>query len=129
MPYRAAVVSFGVACALTTGCGQGSRLAGRWHGVRAEGVTPDTQGSANAFASKMQLDVDGDVMVVTTATAKQNCHYKTAREEKDKIVITTDKDGPKDELTFTFIDAKTMRWLVTPDGKAIVFAKDEEPKK
>ena len=130
MLRRAGVVLVAVVCAVAAGCGQGSsRLSGRWHGARAEGVTPDTLLAANAFAAKMQLEVDGDVMVVTTATAKQNCHYKIAREEKDKLVITTDKDGPKDELVFTFIDAKTMRWVVTPDGKSIVFVKEEEPKK
>jgi hypothetical protein len=90
---------------------------------------PEAQAAANAFATKMQLEVDGDVMVVITATAKQNCHYKIVREEKDKVVITTDKDGPKDELIFLFVDAKTMRWLVTTDGKAVVLVKDDEPKK
>jgi hypothetical protein len=123
------VAGFAAVLALA-GCGQGStRLSGRWHGVRADGVTPDAQAAATAFAARMQLEVDGDVMVVTTATGKQNCHFKTVRDEKDKLVITTDKDGPKDELVFTFVDAKTMRWLVTPDGKTIVFVKDEEPKK
>lgn len=120
------VAAGGFAALLLVGCGQGSaRLAGRWRGARAEGVNPNLQAAANAFAAKMQIDVSGDVMVLTTLGEKQNCHYKTVREEKNKIVIATDKDGPKDEQTFTFDGPKTMRWLVTPDGKAIVFVKDD----
>jgi hypothetical protein len=119
-----------VAVVLTLpGCGQGSaRLAGRWHGARAEGVTADVQAAANLFATRMQIEVSGDVMVVTTPTDKQNCHYKTVREDKDKVVIATDKDGPKAEETFTFLDPKTMRWSITPDGKAIVFVKEDAKK-
>jgi hypothetical protein len=128
---RVGASCFAVAVAVgLAGCNQGSaRLAGRWHGARAEGVTPDTQASANAFATRMQIDVTGDVIVVTTGSDKQTCHYKTIREEKDKLVIATDKDGPKDEESFTFVDAKTMRWVVSPDAKAIVFVKEDDAKK
>jgi hypothetical protein len=127
MSRRVGVGLVAVVLALA-GCGQGSaRLSGRWRGARAEGVAGDTQAAANLFATRMQIDVSGDVMVVTTATDKQNCHYKTVREDKDKIVITTDKDGPKDEQTFTFLDPKTMRWSIS-DGKSIVFVKEDAKK-
>src|ERR1700730_11094153 len=44
------------------GCKKGSsRLAGRWRGVRAEGVGGEAQDAANAFAGKMQIDVNSDV--------------------------------------------------------------------
>ena len=71
----------------------------------------------------MQIDVSNDVISVTTATDKQSGHYKTVREDSHAVVIVTDKDGPTDEQTFSFVDAKTMRWTVT-DGKTIVFTKE-----
>jgi hypothetical protein len=109
---------------LLLGCGAGSkRLAGHWRGVRAEGVPSDVQATADAFAGKMQIDVTGDVIIVTTATDKQTGHYKTVREDKNRLIITTDKDGPTDEQAFSFVDPKTMRWQVA-DGKTIVFVRD-----
>jgi hypothetical protein len=44
------------------------------------------------------------------------------REDKTSLVLTTDKDGPNEPQTFTFVDAKTMKWSVL-EGKAIVFVK------
>ncbi len=103
------------------GCGHGSkRLAGHWRGIRAEGVAPEVQTAANAFAGKMLIDVTDDIIVVTTATDKQTGHYKTVSDEKNKVVIVADKDGGSDEQTFNFVDEKTMRWAVTND-KSIVF--------
>ncbi len=105
-------------------CGGGSkRLAGHWRGVRAEGVSPDVQKAADAFAGKMTIDVTGDVIVVTTATDRQSGHYKAVSDDKTKLVIVTDKDGPSDPQTFLFTDAKTMKWIVQAP-KAIVFTKD-----
>jgi hypothetical protein len=34
----------------------------------------------------------------------------------------TDKDGPTDAQTFTFLDDKTMRWNVV-EGKTITFTR------
>ena len=107
-------------------CDKGSkRLAGRWHGTRAEGVTTDSVAAANTFAGKMQIEVTGDVIVVTTVNGKLTGHYRTVREDKDKVVIATtaEKDASAEEETFTFVDPKTMRWAVA-DGKSIVFAKE-----
>ena len=109
---------------LLLGCGHGSkRLSGHWRGVRAEGVSPEVQTAANAFAGKMSIDVTGDVIVVTTATDKQSGHYKTTTDEKRKVVIVTDKDGANDPQTFFLPDDKTLKWMVD-EGKAIVFTKD-----
>jgi hypothetical protein len=43
------------------------------------------------------------------------------REDKASVVLTTEKDGPDEPQTFTFVDAKTMKWSV--EGKAIVFVR------
>lgn len=105
-------------------CGSGSkRLGGHWRGIRAEGVSPDVQKAADAFAGKMTIDVTGDVIVVTTATDRQSGHYKAVSDDKTKLVIVTDKDGPSDPQTFIFTDAKTMKWVVQAP-KSIVFTKD-----
>lgn len=105
-------------------CNHGStRLAGHWRGVRAEGVPPSADDAANAFAGKMQIDVSGDTITVTTLAGKQSDHYKVVSEDKTTTVIATDKDGPAEPQTFTFVDDKTIRWQVIV-GKAVVFNKE-----
>jgi hypothetical protein len=53
---------------------------------------------------------------------KQAGRYKVVKEDKTTLVITTDKDGPAEPQTFTFMDDKTLKWTVV-DGESIVFAK------
>ncbi len=106
------------------GCSHGSaRLAGHWRGVRAEGAPPNVASAAEAFAGKMQIDVSSDIITVTSPSGKDSGHYKLVSEDKTTTIITTDKDGPSDPQTFTFVDDKTMRWQVVP-GKAVVFNKE-----
>ena len=114
-----AVLALGM---LACGSGGSKRLQGKWHGLRAEGVAVASQASANMFATGMTLEVSGDSITVTTPHDKQSGHYKVVREEKSTLVLTTDKDGPKEPQTFTFVDDKTLKWLVL-DGEQIVFAK------
>ncbi|HEY1696766.1 MAG TPA: hypothetical protein VGG39_31615 [Polyangiaceae bacterium] len=106
------------------GCHGGGdpRLQGTWHGLRAEGIEGAAQPAANAFATGTELDVHGDAITVTTPKDKQSGHYKVVRHDKTTLVLTTDKDGPSDPQTFTFLDDKTVRWAVL-EGKSIVFAK------
>jgi hypothetical protein len=110
--------------ALAAACGHtgSTRLEGHWHGVRAEGVYGDTQAAANAFATATELDVRGDSITVATPKEKQSGRYHVVREDKASLVLTTDKDGPEEPQTFTFVDAKTMKWSVL-EGKTIVFVR------
>jgi hypothetical protein len=107
---------------LACGGGGSKRLQGKWHGLRAEGVAVASQASANAFATGMTLEVSGDSITVTTPHDKQAGRYKVVKEDKSTLVLTTDKDGPKEPQTFTFVDEKTVKWLVM-DGELIVFGK------
>jgi len=114
-------------CALafaTLAChGDGAaRLQGHWRGVRADGVPSEALGSANAFATGTELEVKGDSITVTTPKDKQTGRYKVIKQDKATLVITTDKDGPGDPQTFTFVDDKTVRWAVL-EGKSILFSK------
>jgi hypothetical protein len=119
VPWAAAAMA-----SLATACGHtGSpRLEGHWHGVRAEGIYGDAQAPANAFAAATDLDVRGDSITVSTPKEKQSGRYHVVREDKTSLVLTTDKDGPDEPQTFTFVDAKTMKWSVL-EGKSIVFVK------
>ncbi len=111
---------------LVTACGRGgpSRLEGHWRGVRAEGVSGEAQeGAANAFASAMELDIKGDSITVSTGKDRQSGRFRIVREDKGSLVLTTEKDGPDEPQTFTFVDARTMKWAVL-EGKTIVFVKD-----
>jgi hypothetical protein len=118
VPLMAALVPVLAACH-----GDGaSKLQGHWRGIRAEGVGSDALAAANAFATGTELDVKGDAITVTTPKDKQSGRYKVVRQDKATLVITTDKDGPSDPQTFTFVDDKTVRWAVL-EGKSIVFAR------
>jgi hypothetical protein len=107
--------------ALACACGHraGSpRLEGRWKGVRAEGVPPDTQAVANAFAVDTELEINGDTIAVATRRGgRQSGRFKVVKEGKATVVITTDRDGLDDPQTFTFVDDVTMKWAVF-DGKS-----------
>lgn len=107
---------------LACGGGGSKRLQGKWHGLRAEGVAVASQAAANTFAAGMTLEVSGDSITVTTPHDKQTGRYKVVKEDKSTLVLTTDKDGPKEPQTFTFVDDKTVRWLVM-DGEIIVLGK------
>jgi|HubBroStandDraft_6_1064221.scaffolds.fasta_scaffold1550177_2 hypothetical protein len=105
------------------GCGRtSSRLEGHWHGVRAEGVPTGAQAAADSFATGTEMDVKGDSIAVTTPKERQSGHFKVIREDPGTVVIATDKDGPGEPQTFTFVDASTMKWAVI-DGSSIVFVR------
>jgi hypothetical protein len=105
-------------------CHKGSsRLAGHWRGIRTEGTTGAAQGAGDAFAGKMQIDVAGDIVTVTTGTGKESGHYKVVREDSTTTVIATEAEGGSEQETFTLVDPKTLKWSVVP-GKAIFFTKE-----
>jgi hypothetical protein len=111
---------------LVVACGRGgpSRLEGHWRGVRAEGIGGEAQeAAANAFAGAMELDIKGDSITVSTGRDRQSGRFRVVREDKATLILTTEKDGPDEPQTFTFVDAKTMKWAVL-EGKTIVFVKD-----
>lgn len=118
---RYAVLFLGLACA---GCSRGStNLAGHWRGVQSEGVDSTALDTANAYATHMRLDVKGDVLTVTTPKDTRTDHYTVVQEDKAKTVIASELDGKDDPQTFTFPDAKTMKWAVSP-GASLVFVKE-----
>ncbi len=121
-PLAAALVASLAWAAAGCGGGGSSRLQGKWHGLRADGVMPAALAAANAFASGMMLEVKGDAITVTTPKDTQSGHYHVVKEDKTSVVITTDKDGPAEPQTFTFVDDKTLRWAVD-GGQAILFGK------
>jgi hypothetical protein len=110
---------------LFTACNKGSaaKLEGRWHGIKATGVTSDELKDANLFAAKLELDFHGDQVSVHNGDDKQSSHFKVVSDEKGTVVIMTDADGPTDKQTFNLTDDKTLEWAVAP-GKTIQFGKE-----
>jgi len=119
---RASCIGALAALALACGGDGAPRLQGRWRGVRADGVSIEALAAANAFAIGTELEVKGDSITVTTPKDRQSGRYKVVKQDKATLVITTDKDGPGDPQTFTFVDDKTVRWAVF-EGKSILFSK------
>ena len=118
-PFLVALVALGVGA-----CGHNgsARLEGHWKGKSAEGISPEAQVAANAFAAETEIDVRGDEITVITARDKQSGTYKVLREDRSQVTIVTDKDGPNDAQTFTLVDDKTLKWNVL-DGKTITFVR------
>jgi hypothetical protein len=119
------LVGLGILALLViAGCSHGSsNLAGHWRGMRAEGVPANVTDPTNIYAAHMRFDVKGDVITVTTAKDTRTDHYKVISEDKTTTVINTDTDGALNPQTFTFPDATTMKWAVTPSS-SVVFTKE-----
>ncbi len=119
--FSALALGFGLVLIACGGSGS-RRLQGTWKGKNAEGVPAAAVASANAFATHVSFEVKGDVITVTTPKDVQAGHYKVVTDDGPKLVITTDKDGPNEPQTFTFVDDRTVKWAVL-DGQAIVFTR------
>ena len=74
--------------------GGAARMQGHWRGVRAEGVPADGAAAANAFATGTELDVQGDSLTVIAPGSKQTGRYEVMAQDRTKVVLATDKDGP-----------------------------------
>jgi hypothetical protein len=116
---------FVLAAAPLVACGHSgsARLEGHWKGVRADGPTGDALARANDFATQTELDLRGDHITVTFPNQEpQSGRYRVLDETKQAVVLVTDKDGPNDKQTFSFVDDKTIKWLVL-EGKSITFVR------
>jgi hypothetical protein len=123
MTLRALLVLAPVALVAACGHPGSVRLEGHWKGVRVDGPTGDALTRATEFATQTELDMRGDRITVTFPNQDpQSGRYRVLDETKQAVVIVTDKDGPNDKQTFSFVDEKTIKWLVL-EGKSITFAK------
>jgi hypothetical protein len=104
-----------------SGCKSSSakKLEGRWHGIKATGVTADQRGAANLFASTMELEFHGNQVSVHVGNDRQSTRFQVVQDAKSSVVIAA--DGARE--TFTFHDDRTMDWAVQP-GKTIEFQKE-----
>ena len=100
-----------------------SKLEGHWRGTRAEGAPVGSEDAANVFATSSEIIARGNQIAVSTPGSKQQGTYFVDAEDKNTVVIHTDKDGPDAKETFTFgEDGKTMIWKLG-EGRAIHFQK------
>jgi hypothetical protein len=127
MRHAVVLLTAALAVVSTAACKSGSaRLEGKWRGVRADGVSIETQAAANDYATKMEILAKGDTLTVTAPGSKKTGQYSVVKEDSEQLVIATDKalSGTEKE-TFTFVDANTMRWMVA-EGKTITFQKQKK---
>jgi hypothetical protein len=91
-----------------------AKLEGRWRGMKADGVPAEQQVVANVFATGTEIIAKGDQIAVTTPVGKPvQGTYFVDSEDKNSVVIHTDKDGPSAHETFTFTDdGRMMTWKV-----------------
>lgn len=116
---------FPIALLLLTACTKGSpRLEGKWVGTKSEGVEANAQAAADAFAQQTVLEFKGDAVAIRTVSGLQTAHYKVKSDDKQSVVIVTDKDGNDEAHTFVFDGPKSMHWKILP-SQSIVLAKQE----
>jgi hypothetical protein len=101
-----------------------ARLEGKWRGIRAEGVPPESQTTADDFARATSLEFKDESISIKSPHEAQTGRYRIEKEDKTSITLVTDKDGTRDPQKFVFIDAKTFKWTVV-EGRVIVFAKQQ----
>ncbi len=121
---RTLVVAAALLC-FCSGCKHGSqRLEGRWKGTKADGVGSEQQINANVFATGTEIIAKGDQIAVTTPLGKpMQATYTVDSEDKNTVVIRTDKDGPNARETFTFTDdGNTMTWKIDA-GRSMTFTR------
>jgi hypothetical protein len=112
-----------------TGCKHSgsAKLEGRWRGTRAEGVSPAVQEAANTFATQTEIVARGNLITISTPGSKgPQATYVVDDENKNTLVLHTDKDGVTNKETFSFEnEGKTMTWRVG-EGRTIIFTKLKE---
>ncbi|WP_394825289.1 hypothetical protein [Pendulispora albinea] len=121
LPRSLVFVAFALSM-LAVGCRKSGeeRLTGLWRGNHVEGVTPEQEPAARAFAIETELHFRDGAIMVKTPKSTSMCAFKVAQTEKNMVTVITDLDGPSNPQTFDFADDETMHWLVVP-GKRITF--------
>lgn len=114
-----------LACALAlAGCNKGAtsaKLEGRWRGVRVEGVSPEHQAAANAFASGTELIARSNQIGISTPTQKGlQTSYGVESESKSVVVIRTEQDGT--QTLAVSDDGRTMTWSLD-ERRRMIFQK------
>lgn len=96
-----------------------TRLEGHWKGTFVEGVVPEAQASAMAFAKAMEITAKGESITIVAGGERQEGHFAVDSEDKASLVLHTDRDGVGDKQTFTFNNDKVMKWQVA-EGKPVL---------
>jgi hypothetical protein len=124
-PTAALALALGIALAAPlSGCNKhatSAKLEGRWKGMRVDGAPPEGQNNANVFAMGTEIIARGNQIAFSTPAQKAlQATYTVESEDKNTLVLRTDKDPPQ-TLTFSD-DGRTMVWQVD-DHRRMTFVK------
>ncbi len=105
--------------------GASAKLEGHWKGQRVDGVPPEAQANANAFAIGTDIIAKGNQIAFSTPAQKGlQATFTIESEDKSSVVLRTDKgDGPQ-TLSFSE-DGRTMSWQID-DKRRMVFLKQAQ---
>ncbi|WP_394835285.1 hypothetical protein LVJ94_53190 [Pendulispora rubella] len=110
---------------LAIGCHKSGeqKLEGHWRGTKVQGVAPEQEAAATAFATATEMEFrDGKVSVKTPGDQSSSA-FKVVRQEKNTVVVITEYDGAKEPQTFVFVDDDTMQWTVL-EGKRMTLRRE-----
>lgn len=87
------------------------KLEGRWKGQKAEGVAPEAQAQANAFALGTEIVASGNEITIQTPSGKTTATYRVDKEDATTLVLHTEPGGAAETLRFN-ASGETMVWRV-----------------
>jgi hypothetical protein len=79
-----------------------TKLEGRWHGERADGLAESVMDAGNAFAMGTELVAQGNLVTIhTPASQGEPVSYRVEREDGTTLVIRMEPDGAVETFTFS----------------------------
>lgn len=110
---------------LVVGCHKSGeqKLEGRWHGTKVEGVAPQQEAAATAFAVGTEMEFHEGKVSVKTPNDTSSSAFKVLREDKTTVVVVTELDGSKEPQTFVFVNDDTVEWAVL-EGKRMILRRE-----
>lgn len=86
------------------------RWEGDWHGLRAEGPGMSGNESVAAYVSDLTLSFRGKYLRIESPDGSQSGIYRVMKEQGDRVVIFTSRDGPEAPQTFELQGEGTLVW-------------------
>lgn len=86
------------------------RWEGDWRAVRAEGPGMSDNEAVAAYVSALSLSFRGKYLRLATPDGEQAGIYRVMKEQADRVVLFTSRDGPGAPQTFQLEGDGTMVW-------------------
>ncbi len=111
-PWRVVVLSTALTALTLMACRRhgSSKLEGRWHGERADGLPESAVDAGNTFAMGTELVAQGNLVTIhTPASQGEPVTYRVEREDSSMLVIRLEPNDATETFSFS-PQADTLVW-------------------